>query len=177
MHSYMETKDSNVYRLAQNDDVQFGFGLPPEVNEQLQRAAAIVTSREESLKALCHARTLAPDQLEVHIALYKFYFYQGETEKAEDVVYQTLSKAAQAGGFDHDLKSLSQDSTDWHDPRGPGRVFLYTLKALAFIRLRQDDPESAGEILDVLSRLDPTDKVGADVIRAILQGMRDDEDE
>lgn len=176
MYSTAENADSNIHHLTRNDEVQFGFDLSPEVNEQLQRAASAVTSREESLKALSHARTLAPDQLEVLIALYKFYFYQGETDKAEDVVNQTLIKSSRAGGFYHDWRVLSEHSADWHDPRGPGRVFLYTLKALAFIRLRKNDLDSAEEILDVLNRVDPTDKVGAEVIRAILQGMREDED-
>ncbi|MES9812515.1 MAG: hypothetical protein ABW161_06585 [Candidatus Thiodiazotropha sp.] len=157
--------------------VHFGFGLAPEVNAHLQRAAAVVTNRDSSLEALIEALKLAPDQLEVLVALYKFHFYQGETEKAQDLVFQTLIKSSLLGGFSHDWKRLSSKSTDWVDPRGPGRVFLYSLKALAFIRLRQNDLTDAESILGVLNRLDPTDQVGADVVRDLLQGMLEGDDD
>ncbi|HEY9214391.1 MAG TPA: hypothetical protein VIQ29_16260 [Ancylobacter sp.] len=44
--------------------------------------------------------------------------------------------------------------------RGAGRFVLYTLKALAFIHLRQDRPQEAYLILDALRRLDPTGRAG-----------------
>jgi hypothetical protein len=168
---------ATVHRFSRNDAVQFGFGLPADVNEQLQKAASSITNGPESLEALCMAHVMAPQQLEVLVALYKFHFYQGALDQAEDYVFQALIKSAQAGGFKYDWERLTPESTDWNDVRGPGRVYLYSLKALAFIRLRQDNPAHAENILDTLRRLDPEDKVGANVIRDLLHAMKENDDE
>lgn len=165
---------SNVARLN-NDAVHFGFDLDPEVEGCLQQAAALVGDRDSSLQALNEAHQRAPDQLEVLQALYKFHFYRGELLQALDAVFQVLVKAAIQGGFSHDWQLLEPQSADWQQVRGPARSFLYGLKALAFIRLRQDDTSDAARILEVLDRLDPQDHVGAQVIRDLLEGLEDDD--
>jgi len=162
---------AGVQRLSGNE-VHFGFDLPPGVNSCLQQAAAQVASRELSLQALNAARETAPDCLEVLVALYKFHCYRGDHGKARDFIFQALVKSAREGGFSHDWTLLEPDSSDWNDPRGPGRIYLYSLKALAFIRLRENDLDGAGMILDVMLRLDPDDRTGADVIRELLNGLR-----
>ena len=60
-----------------------------------------------------------------------------------------------------------------HDvlPDGPGRFALYTLKALAFIHLRQDRPEEAAEKLAALRVLDPAGAVGWPVVEALAEGL------
>lgn len=154
-----------------SDEVHFGFNLRPEINRHLQRAAASIRSRTESLVSLKKALKSAPDQLETLVALYKFHCYNGDIDVAEDVIFQTLVKAARQGGFDHDWNHLDQGSADWSEQRGPGRIYLYSLKALAFIRLRQELLIDAERILNTLKKLDPDDQVGADVVRDLLQGI------
>lgn len=156
--------------------VHFGFDLDPEVDGHLQQAASLLADRECSLQALKQALACAPDQLEVLQALYKFHFYRGELAQAQDRVFQSLIKAALQGGFTHDWTRLDADSADWSQQRGPARSFLYSLKALAFIRLRQEDAGEAARILDRLQRLDPQDQVGAQVIRDLLQGLEGESD-
>ena len=169
--------DTAVVHRIRPDAVHFGFGLPPETNRHLQTAAAFVGSGEAALQALHAARESAPEQLPVLIALYKFHFYRGETEQAHELVVQTLNESSRQGGFSQDWASLSPDSADWSDPRGPARVFLYSLKALAFIHLRRNEPTAAEAVLEVLERLDPTDQVGAEVIRNLLQGLQEESDD
>jgi tetratricopeptide (TPR) repeat protein len=154
-----------------DNPVQFGFGIASNVDTHLQRAAQLVASREASLAALNDAYQEAPDQVETLVAMFKLLFYQGETDKAKALVEEALSKAACQGGFASDWRTLEQDSADWTDPRGAGRLYLYSLKALAFIRLRQDDLVAAREILQAMRRIDPDDQVGADVIRELLEGV------
>jgi uncharacterized protein with von Willebrand factor type A (vWA) domain len=151
--------------------VQFGFGIAPEVDAHLQRAALLVSHREASLEALRDAYDKAPDQVETLIALFKLLFYQGETAKAQSLVQEVLIKAAEQGGFTHDWTQLDCQSAVWSEPRGPGRLYLYSLKALAFIRLRQDELALARDILSALQRIDPHDLVGATVIRDLLNGL------
>jgi hypothetical protein len=152
-------------------EVIFGFNLSQEVNGYLQKAAASVGSTRDALKALTNAIKVAPDQLESMVALYKFLFYRGNLEHAEEVVFQTLIKASLQGKFSNNWKELTPESSDWSACNGPARVYLYSLKALAFIRLRQDMLRDAEKILSVLARLDPEDQVGADVIRDLLDGV------
>ncbi len=134
-----------------------------------------VGDRDSALQALNDAHQRSLDQLDVLQALYKFHFYRGELLQALDVVFQALVKAAIQGGFSHDWQLLEPQSADWQQVRGPARSFLYSLKALAFIRLRQDDIRDAAQVLDVLNRLDPQDQVGAQVIRELLEGLEDDD--
>ncbi len=157
--------------------VQFGFGIDSTVDAHLQRAAQLVANREDALKALGDAYQEAPDQIETLIALFKILFYQGETAQAEAVVIEALHKSAQQGGFSNDWQQLEPDTTDWNNPRGLGRLYLYSLKALAFIRLRQDRLDQAREILETMQRIDPDDQVGADVIRDLLQGVEEENDD
>lgn len=171
MHT--ENNNYNVSPFVRNE-VHFGFDLAPEVNAHLQDAAVRVSTRQESLKSLLAAQKSAPDQLEVLIALYKFFFYQGEIEKAEELVFQALIKSSLKGRFNHNWNTLTEHSADWSDPRSPGRVFLYSLKALAFIRLRQNNAADADSILKALQRLDPDDQIGANVIRDLLHGMQEE---
>lgn len=153
------------------DQVLFGFDLPAEVNAQLQLAARQVADKAQALQALQAAQALAPQAPEVLLALCKFYFYQGETERAESLVLAILEHSARAGGFSADWRTLAADAADWNAPRGPGRNFLYALKALAFIRLRQQQSAVAREVLAALERLDPQDQVGAEVIRALADSL------
>jgi hypothetical protein len=163
----------SVHQLIENE-VIFGFNLSQEVNGYLQKAAASVSSTRDTLVALTKAIKAAPNQLESMVALYKFLFYRGDLEHAEEVVFQTLVKASLQGKFSNNWKELTPDSSDWSVTNGPARVYLYSLKALAFIRLRQNMTRDCKKILDVLTRLDPEDQVGADVIRDLLEGVNGD---
>lgn len=151
--------------------VCFGNGIPEAVNVLLQRAAAHALDFRASERALLDARRLAPLQLEVLVALYKLYFYRGRTAQAQTVVLDALRGAARAGGFDPDWRVLTPASADWQADAGPPRIYLYSLKALAFIRLRLEDHAGASAVLTVLGRLDPDDRVGAGVIRDLAAAL------
>jgi hypothetical protein len=153
--------------------VSFGRAIPVAVNALLQQAAANAHDFDASERVLLQARALAPTQLEVFIALYKLYFYRGFTERAEQVVLEALHSAAHSGGFDADWRSLVAGSADWRASEGPARVYLYSLKALCFIRLRQRDSHGAAELFAALHRLDPDDQVGTGVLRDLADGLEE----
>jgi hypothetical protein len=73
-------------------------------------------------------------------------------------------------GFSTDWRQLDSTSAEWLPAVGATRYFLYSLKALAFIRLRREDPEGARRILDKLQELDPEDQVGGSVIQDLALG-------
>ena len=154
------------------DEIHFGFNLRPDVSVNLQRKAASIRSRTEALVSLKKALKSSPHELETLVAIYRLHCYDGDIDVAEDVIFQALVKAASLGGFDHDWNKLDIDSTDWNHEGGPGQIYLDSLKALAFIRLRQQLLIDAERILSTLARLDPKDRVGAGVVRALFNGVK-----
>lgn len=153
--------------------VIFGKDIPAPINALLQAAAGSTDNFARAETLLLQAQREAPDQLPVYTALYKLYFYNGHTDKAEDIVFQSLHQAAKQGGFHPDWSKV-EAAAAWAEPDSPGRAYLYSLKALAFIRLRQDNLMGASGILDHLRRLDPTDVIGADVVRALAVSLAEE---
>jgi hypothetical protein len=52
--------------------------------------------------------------------------------------------------------------------------YLYTLKALAFIKLRQNQLSQAQVILAMMKELDPEDRSGASVIMDLAEAMQEE---
>lgn len=151
--------------------VVFGRDIPADVNACLQEAVACADDFDRSRELLYQARAMQPDQLEVYIALYKFCFYRGHLEEAQQLALDALQQSAARGGFNHDWRQLDRGTTDWSVEEGPARTYLYSLKALAFIRLRLDQQTSARQLLDKLGQLDPQDLVGGSVIISLADAL------
>lgn len=152
-------------------DGRMAFGeVPDHIDERLQAAveARLDPARCEAL--LWEAHRLGPRVLPVFYALYKFYFNLRRLADAERVALIGLEAAAREGGFAADWRRLGPDATDW-TAHGAPRFFLFTLKALAFIRLRRGEREAALALLDALRRIDPADQVGYGVIALLAAGL------
>lgn len=159
--------------LFPKERILFGRNIPAPVNALLQQAVNAYGDTERAEDLLWQAQRMDPAQLEVYIALYKFYFYQYRLDEAESVAREALRRAAEAGGFAADWNALGLDSTDWTRSEGPERIYLYSLKALGFIRLRQLDFEGGEAILARLAALDPDDQVGGSVLLELAEGLRE----
>ncbi|MCE1236271.1 MAG: hypothetical protein LWW93_07925 [Hyphomicrobiales bacterium] len=151
-----------------DDLIDFG-DAPPAVNEILQRGVALYrTDRAGADRAFREALALDPDALATYFCLYKIHTYSGDLDAALAAAEAGARVAARAA-------NLAPDWRDWEPGfvslDGPARFALYTLKALAFIRLRRDEPEAAREALEKLARLDPHDAVGGSVVEAIRRGV------
>ncbi len=145
--------------------------LPAKVGVLLDKAMSAYadTARAENLLEQAHRE--APEALPVYFSLYKFYFYKGRLEDAERSARQALETAARQGGFPSDFRLLKADAADWSRHDGPEHFYLFSLKALAFIRLRQGDKPGCEEILEKLGELDKADAVGGSVIGSIAAGL------
>ena len=151
-----------------DDLVDFG-DIPPAVNEILQRGVAL--HRHDRVGAdACFRAALAldPSALPTWFCLYKIHTYAGDLDAALEIAEGALREAARQA-------NLPADWTEWRaeemDPHGPRRFALYTLKALAFIRLRRDETAAARHVLARLAALDPDDAVGGSVVAAIAAGL------
>ncbi|MGZ8191261.1 MAG: hypothetical protein ACXWTS_08535 [Methylococcaceae bacterium] len=153
--------------------VLFSPNIPAEVNNLLQAAVAassVDQSRAENL--FLQAQTLDSQCLQTYFALYKFYFFQKRLVDAERVVLAGLEEAAKQGGFPNDYRQLVQNRKNWDLYANESTFFyLYTLKALAFIKLRLGDTINAQLVLSHLQQLDPKDLSGASVIMDLAAGV------
>jgi len=126
-------------------------------------------SRTERL--IDDARHALPARLELDIAMYKLHAYSGRLESAEELILSTLERAAAAAGFAADAAALDPTEARWLPATGPTRIYLYSLKALGFVRLRREDLSGALSALEALDRLDPTDQVGGSVVRDMAERL------
>jgi hypothetical protein len=152
--------------------VLFSPDIPVEVNNLLQAAVAaspVDQSRAEIL--FLQAQELDSHCLQTYFALYKFYFFQKRLVDAERIVLAGLEESAKQGGFPNDYQQLAGNLQQWNLYANECSLFyLYTLKALAFIRLRLGLTLDAQLILSTLQQLDPKDLSGASVIMDLAAG-------
>lgn len=156
----------NVF-TGQTSRELFGQARVPEVIRALiEEAQAADTGRREAL--LWTARASAPDCLAVYYLLYKFYATRRDLETAERAARGGLAEAARQAGLPEDWRAVTLGQADFTQP-GPARFWLFTLKALAFIRLRAGAAIEARSLLAKIQDLDPGDSIGARVIGALAE--------
>lgn len=147
---------------------RFGGQVSAALNDQLETAASLYyddPARAEQL--LLDTLAQAPEALAVHFSLYKFYFYKQRVADAETIARLAMKTAAASGGFTEDWSQLHVASAPWGDVNHPAHFYLFSLKALAFMRLRQRDAVEAFRLLEKLRELDAQDQVGWSVIAAL----------
>lgn len=157
---------------GESADEFFGGAVPPSVHRLLHEAAQ--APRSEVAALLWTAQALAPSCLPIYYALYKHHAGLREFEQAERAAQRGLLEAAQQAGLGEDWRQVSRASlpADVDFARnGPARFWLFTLKALAFIALRSQRPETARELLTQLARLDVDARIGDDVIATLLASV------
>ncbi len=154
--------------LSEPDAINFGD--PPEaINALLQQGVAAY--RHDRLRAdrlFRQALAAAPSELPTYFCLYKIHTYQGNLDEAQAAAESGLREAASQAEWDPDWREWRPQAVP---PQGAGRFALYTLKALAFIHLRQNDRQLARQMLERLRQLDPTGSVGWPVIAALAEGV------
>ena len=153
--------------------VLFSPDIPVEVNNLLQAAVAASSVDQAQAETLfLQAQTLDSHCLQTYFALYKFYFFQKRLVDAERIVLAGLEEAAKQGGFPNDYRRLVQNEQKWNLYANESTLFyLYTLKALAFIKLRLGFTLDAQLVLSHLQQLDPEDLSGASVIMDLAAGV------
>jgi tetratricopeptide (TPR) repeat protein len=159
-------------------DAVLGAGLPEEAQLRILEAGRSYHRDELAERHLREAQALAPNHAAVLIALYRFYFYKHRLREALELACMCLRKAAE----DNSL------SADWRDVRVRDacfsqyeavlpRFYLFTLKGYAYLQMRLGNfPEGRAAVMKLLE-LDPSDKVGAKVLLAVLNRMGQSDDE
>lgn len=144
----------------------FGGDASPTIRHLIEQARQV--SRQEGAALLWTAALMSPGDLPVYYLLYKLHASLGELEPALDAATKGLAVAAQQAGLPPDWTRVNPGDADFSHP-GPARFWLFTLKAMAFLRLREGRPDLSRQLLAQIQRLDPEDQLGASVVATLLQ--------
>jgi tetratricopeptide (TPR) repeat protein len=160
-------------RTVFDERVLFSPNLPEAVNQLLQAGvAASHADKAQAEKLFKQAQQLDRSCLQTYFALYKFYFYQGRLQEAEREVICALEEASRQGNFPYEYRRLAKQSFQWDMYASEAALFyLYTLKALAFIKLRRGQEAEAQLILAAIAELDPEDRCGGSVIMSLAEAL------
>ena len=162
----------NLFTGAAADEF-FGGDVPASVRGILHRAAQ--SPRDEVGSLLWTAQALAPACLPVYYALYKHHASRRELEMAQRAARRGLLESACQAGLPQNWRSVEPGMpAAGFGNNGPARFWLFTLKALAFLALRQHKVGEARELLAQIARLDPAARIGDDVIASLLASMGPD---
>ncbi len=132
------------------------------VKELIALAAENYAHGEAELPLL-KAYFLAPESLNVLVALNRFYYYQHRLEEALAATTKALAVIRQMLSFPNDWRELNASYLN----NAPEisltniRLFLFTLKAIGFLNMRLGNLELSQEIFEKLVDLDSKDRIGA----------------
>ena len=132
------------------------------VKEMIATAAENYASGDAELPLL-RAYFLAPESLNVLVALNRFYYYQHRLEDALNATFKALAVIRPLIGFPVDWRDLQPS----HITDAPAnlltqvRLYLFTLKAIGFLNMRLEYLDLSQAIFEKLVGLDSKDRIGA----------------
>jgi tetratricopeptide (TPR) repeat protein len=150
-----------------------GGHVPPEVQADLDVAAANYADDALAEKHLLRAYALAPEHPAVHIGLYRFYFYKNRLKEALGVGERCLAKAARDNGLATDWRQVKVEHAEFSGYDVLPRFYLFTLKGCAYLNLRLGNMAEGEALLSKLIELDPADRLGGSVLRGVLDRWED----
>lgn len=147
----------------------FDLAMPEEVNDLLHRGAESYGEGNAEGFLLC-AQELAPENLTVLVALYRFYYYQHRYQDALNVAYRVMTLVAPMISFPFRWQEIN------HDDLAYGlmgsftmvRFYLLALKGAAYLNFRMGNIEEGVRMLNKVISLDSNDRLGA---KALMQAI------
>lgn len=155
---------------GESSDEFFGGEVPATIRELLHRAS--LAPREEVASLLWTAQALAPQCLAVYYALYKHHASRRELDEARQAAQRALDEAARQAGLPQPWQAVEPGAppVDFN-ANGPARFWLFTLKALAFIAVRQQRLDEARALQRHIAWLHPRSGMGDEVIASLLDSL------
>jgi tetratricopeptide (TPR) repeat protein len=132
------------------------------VKEMITAAAENYAAGNAELPLL-KAYFLAPESLNVLVALNRFYYYQHRLEEALNATLKALAVIRRLLDFPDDWRDLQQSHINDAptDLLTQVRLYLFTLKATGFLNMRLNNLEVSQHIFEKLVGLDSKDRIGA----------------
>lgn len=149
-------------------ELYFDEACPEKVSELLAQAAKLYSEGEAEFPLL-QAYLLAPEDLNVLVGLYRFFYYQHRYSESLLIADRALTITG---------KRLNLPSPAWEDltPEIMAKVsdlpllrfYLLALKGAAYLNLRLDKLAQGRAMLEKLIRLDPEDRLGASALLQVV---------
>lgn len=122
-------------------------------------------------RLLLQAHLLAPDNLMVMVALYRFFYFQHRYGQALVIADDAMAVAGRKLGLPADWRRLDHETA-----RAAGRkdmallrFYLWALKGRGYLLMRLGRIGEAVEPLEMLCGLDPDDRFGGRVLLALAR--------
>lgn len=156
----------------EHDALYFEKPLSVELERHLMAAASAYGTPAAELHLL-RAFLLAPDNLSVLVALFRYYSLQQQLIEAANVAERAMLAAGDSLGFPADWRKLDQRYLGRAVARSMGlvRFYLLALKARACIGLRLRQIETAREMLAKVRELDGADRLNVAALIAIVDNQ------
>lgn len=141
-------------------DMYFNEPIGQEVERLIERASAEYGT-EKAEASLLHAYFLAPENLAVLVALYRYYYYQHEYIKAIKIACRAMATAGNRLGLPRNWKNINEACMGEAVMISMGllRFYLLSLKGAAYLSLRLNRIDAGIEMLKKLVELDPRDRL------------------
>ena len=155
----------------EGEQLYFEESLTPEVETLIQQAGDLYGD-DTAEQYLNEALRLAPDSLNVLVAVYRYYYYQHRLEDALNIARLALAVTASRLGIPDDWNLLTiQNIGEAGSSAMPlVRFHLLSLKAWAYLQLRLGRPDEAKAILAKLLELDTHNRLGAKQLLEVAEG-------
>jgi len=159
-------------QLRTGSNELFGGEVPSPIRKLID--AAKVAPPDQATEQLWAIQMCAPDCLPVYYLLYKLHATRREFARAERAALLGLAEAGQQSGLPGEVERALGCKPTGIDfmLNGPARFWLFTLKALAFIRMRSGRLEQARQLIECITRFDPQHSVGIDVVSSLLSAAK-----
>lgn len=152
-------------------DLYFDEPAPEEVHVLVREAAAAYgEGGAEAL--LLRAYFLAPGDLGVLVALYRFYYYQHRLADALVAAMRALEASGGRVGLSADWRQVNEAELASAVKRSIAlvRFYLLALKGAGCMMLRQGNLEEGAAMLGKVAELDPLDRLGATALLDVVSG-------
>jgi hypothetical protein len=159
-------------QLRTGSNELFGGEVPTPIRKLIDNAKA--SPPDLASEQLWAIQMCAPECLPVYYLLYKLHATRREFARAERAALLGLAEAGHQSGLPGEVERALKCEPTQVDfmLNGPARFWLFTLKALAFIRMRSGRLEQARQLIECIKRLDPQQSLGSDVVNSLLSAAK-----
>lgn len=153
------------------DEALYFDEAPVAGTEALIAEASALYGEADAEAKLLRAYFLAPEQLSVLVALYRYYFYQHRLEDTLVVADRALAVSAGRLAMDPDWGNLTPAVVAEAGARNMGmlRFYLLALKGTTVVLLRLGRIVEARARLEKMLALDDKDHLGAAALLAVVK--------
>lgn len=149
--------------------------IPLAVQKLLNEPLDVLEDWDRAERLLEGSRKVLVDRPEPLVALYKLYAYSNRFEDSLRLIDETLAMVAGKANFDPDWTKIDVANPPWDTVDDNVRCFLYSMKAIGFVSIRQGRVDHAHQVLSKVISMDKDDIVGASVLYDVTSRLTDDD--